>query len=200
MTFTGPRKKSIVLVCHFCSLRSGQLIILWPGIRYCRSPFRTSSCLIQLTLYFRWRGEWDGGRHVTPRSQASGGMPGGRRGLVAPQNTFLENIIRRSSSQRECPGTVVVSPPPPRPAPPRTNLWPLLCSRQQLPVGQRTDRGLPDRVLQRDVLQDERLQPRGGHAEIMQVTAILQPLPVTTHRIQNGPFTYSVSRTINRGF
>ncbi|XP_072158548.1 potassium voltage-gated channel protein eag isoform X4 [Bemisia tabaci] len=27
-------------------------------------------------------------------------MPGGRRGLVAPQNTFLENIIRRSSSQR----------------------------------------------------------------------------------------------------
>ncbi|XP_034238294.1 potassium voltage-gated channel protein eag [Thrips palmi] len=26
-------------------------------------------------------------------------MPGGRRGLVAPQNTFLENIIRRSTSQ-----------------------------------------------------------------------------------------------------
>ncbi|XP_076244136.1 potassium voltage-gated channel protein ether a go-go isoform X1 [Calliopsis andreniformis] len=26
-------------------------------------------------------------------------MPGGRRGLVAPQNTFLENIIRRNSSQ-----------------------------------------------------------------------------------------------------
>lgn len=26
-------------------------------------------------------------------------MPGGKRGLVAPQNTFLENIIRRSSSQ-----------------------------------------------------------------------------------------------------
>ncbi|XP_064555093.1 potassium voltage-gated channel protein eag isoform X1 [Drosophila montana] len=26
-------------------------------------------------------------------------MPGGRRGLVAPQNTFLENIIRRSNSQ-----------------------------------------------------------------------------------------------------
>lgn len=29
-------------------------------------------------------------------------MPGGRRGLVAPQNTFLENIIRRSNSQRKC--------------------------------------------------------------------------------------------------
>lgn len=28
-------------------------------------------------------------------------MPGGRRGLVAPQNTFLENIIRRSSQQPE---------------------------------------------------------------------------------------------------
>lgn len=28
-------------------------------------------------------------------------MAGGRRGLVAPQNTFLENIIRRSNSQRE---------------------------------------------------------------------------------------------------
>lgn len=28
-------------------------------------------------------------------------MPGGRRGLVAPQNTFLENIIRRSNSQRK---------------------------------------------------------------------------------------------------
>ena len=25
-------------------------------------------------------------------------MPGGRRGLVAPQNTFLENIIRRYNS------------------------------------------------------------------------------------------------------
>lgn len=31
-------------------------------------------------------------------------MPGGRRGLVAPQNTFLENIIRRSNSQRKCEG------------------------------------------------------------------------------------------------
>jgi len=28
-------------------------------------------------------------------------MAGGRRGLVAPQNTFLENIIRRSSQTRE---------------------------------------------------------------------------------------------------
>ena len=28
-------------------------------------------------------------------------MAGGRRGLVAPQNTFLENIIRRSSQQRK---------------------------------------------------------------------------------------------------
>ncbi|XP_031626664.1 potassium voltage-gated channel protein eag isoform X3 [Contarinia nasturtii] len=28
-------------------------------------------------------------------------MPGGRRGLVAPQNTFLENIIRRSNSQQD---------------------------------------------------------------------------------------------------
>ena len=28
-------------------------------------------------------------------------MPGGRRGLVAPQNTFLENIIRRSNQQRK---------------------------------------------------------------------------------------------------
>lgn len=30
-------------------------------------------------------------------------MPGGRRGLVAPQNTFLENIIRRSSSRKYLP-------------------------------------------------------------------------------------------------
>ena len=28
-------------------------------------------------------------------------MPGARRGLVAPQNTFLENIIRRFSGQRK---------------------------------------------------------------------------------------------------
>lgn len=28
-------------------------------------------------------------------------MPGGRRGLVAPQNTFLENIIRRYNSLRK---------------------------------------------------------------------------------------------------
>ena len=28
-------------------------------------------------------------------------MPGTRRGLVAPQNTFLENIIRRSNGQRK---------------------------------------------------------------------------------------------------
>lgn len=26
-------------------------------------------------------------------------MPGGKRGLVAPQNTFLENIVRRSSGR-----------------------------------------------------------------------------------------------------
>ncbi|CDQ56159.1 unnamed protein product [Oncorhynchus mykiss] len=29
-------------------------------------------------------------------------MPGGKRGLVAPQNTFLENIVRRSSG-KQCP-------------------------------------------------------------------------------------------------
>ncbi|GFT42899.1 potassium voltage-gated channel protein eag [Nephila pilipes] len=29
-------------------------------------------------------------------------MPGGRRGLVAPQNTFLENIIRRYNSLSDC--------------------------------------------------------------------------------------------------
>ncbi|KAH9518229.1 Potassium voltage-gated channel sub H member 5 [Dermatophagoides farinae] len=29
-------------------------------------------------------------------------MPGGRRGLVAPQNTFLENIIRRYNSLPDC--------------------------------------------------------------------------------------------------
>jgi hypothetical protein len=28
-------------------------------------------------------------------------MPAGRRGLVAPQNTFLDSIIRRSSQQRK---------------------------------------------------------------------------------------------------
>ncbi|KAF9414901.1 hypothetical protein HW555_007292, partial [Spodoptera exigua] len=44
-------------------------------------------------------------------------MPGGRRGLVAPQNTFLENIIRRSSSQRECqPQLKCYLPPSPQPA------------------------------------------------------------------------------------
>ncbi|XP_054721670.1 potassium voltage-gated channel protein eag-like [Uloborus diversus] len=29
-------------------------------------------------------------------------MPGGRRGLVAPQNTFLENIIRRYNALPDC--------------------------------------------------------------------------------------------------
>ena len=38
---------------------------------------------------------------VQDHSSEEESMPGGRRGLVAPQNTFLENIIRRSSSQRE---------------------------------------------------------------------------------------------------
>jgi hypothetical protein len=28
-------------------------------------------------------------------------MPGTRRGLVAPQNTFLENIIRRCNGSRK---------------------------------------------------------------------------------------------------
>lgn len=44
-------------------------------------------------------------------------------------------------------------------------------SRQQFPAGERADRGLPHRVLQRDLLQDERLQPRRGHAEVLQVSA-----------------------------
>lgn len=46
---------------------------------------------------------------------------------------------------------------------------PLPCSRQQLPAGERADRGLPHRVLQRDLLQDERLQSRRGDAEVVQV-------------------------------
>lgn len=28
-------------------------------------------------------------------------MPGGRRGMVVPQNTFLENIVRRSNGLRK---------------------------------------------------------------------------------------------------
>lgn len=41
-------------------------------------------------------------------------MPGGKRGLVAPQNTFLENIVRRSSGEsvrrsRACFGGGLVS-------------------------------------------------------------------------------------------
>ncbi|KAI8432500.1 hypothetical protein MSG28_004881 [Choristoneura fumiferana] len=44
-------------------------------------------------------------------------MPGGRRGLVAPQNTFLENIIRRSSSQRQYPRPACPPPPTPHTAP-----------------------------------------------------------------------------------
>lgn len=35
-------------------------------------------------------------------------MPGARRGLVAPQNTFLENIIRRSNGQRKCLNLILV--------------------------------------------------------------------------------------------
>ncbi|KAH0554333.1 hypothetical protein KQX54_009537 [Cotesia glomerata] len=41
------------------------------------------------------------GEESQKRLKKSERMPGGRRGLVAPQNTFLENIIRRSSSQRK---------------------------------------------------------------------------------------------------
>lgn len=42
-------------------------------------------------------------------------MPGGKRGLVAPQNTFLENIVRRSSGEsvrrsKACYGGGLVSP------------------------------------------------------------------------------------------
>ena len=36
-------------------------------------------------------------------------MPGGRRGLVAPQNTFLENIIRRCNNQREYENNILLS-------------------------------------------------------------------------------------------
>lgn len=35
----------------------------------------------------------------TPAPSARSRMPGGKRGLVAPQNTFLENIVRRSSGE-----------------------------------------------------------------------------------------------------
>ena len=35
-------------------------------------------------------------------------MPGGRRGLVAPQNTFLENIIRRCSQQRKSTHSMII--------------------------------------------------------------------------------------------
>lgn len=41
-------------------------------------------------------------RREAPRPPAAGRMTmaGGRRGLVAPQNTFLENIVRRSNGKR----------------------------------------------------------------------------------------------------
>lgn len=56
-------------------------------------------------------------------------------------------------------------------------------SRQQLPVGECANRGLPHRVLQRDFLQDERLQPRRGHAEVMQVRQTYPIIKPRTHKM-----------------
>ncbi len=44
----------------------------------------------------------------------------------------------------------------------------LFLSGHQLPACERSDRGLPNRLLQRVLLQDLGLQPRGGHAEVVQ--------------------------------
>lgn len=86
-------------------------------------------------------------------------MPGGRRGLVAPQNTFLENIIRRYNSIPDSSfllaNAQIVDYPIVSPA--------LLPSSRPLilpPVS-----GL----LFRDLLQDLRLQPCRSHAEELQV-------------------------------
>lgn len=40
-----------------------------------------------------------GGKRLCLALQEDGRMAGGRRGLVAPQNTFLENIVRRSNGR-----------------------------------------------------------------------------------------------------
>ena len=42
------------------------------------------------------------------------------------------------------------------------------CSGYEFPVGQRPDRGLPHRLLQRELLQDVGLQPRRSHAKVLQ--------------------------------
>lgn len=49
-----------------------------------------------------WRAAADRGVKIhLQTTEWSGRMAGGRRGLVAPQNTFLENIVRRSNGKDE---------------------------------------------------------------------------------------------------
>lgn len=60
-------------------------------------------------------------------------MPGGKRGLVAPQNTFLENIVRRSSGKK----SYSQNTPPPASCPPTPPIH-LISSLSQGGKGIRT--------------------------------------------------------------
>lgn len=61
----------------------------------------------------------------SPRAAARMTMAGGRRGLVAPQNTFLENIVRRSNGKRctRGPGTPLLTAPLAQAASRRSAPW-----------------------------------------------------------------------------
>lgn len=48
-----------------------------------------------------WRAAAGRGAIYLRTPDCGGRMAGGRRGLVAPQNTFLENIVRRSNGKNE---------------------------------------------------------------------------------------------------
>lgn len=67
------------------------------------------------------------------------------------------------------------------------NLRICICSRQQFPSGERTDSRLPHSVLQRVVLQDFRLQPRRGDAEVVQVRLHVRRADGQGDHQQGGP-------------
>lgn len=85
-----------------CSTREGDVLLCHSALRAAKAQ-GYNELLHPSDWYPPTRPTSESQTHSRPRPRPPTlpirRMPGGKRGLVAPQNTFLENIVRRSSGK-----------------------------------------------------------------------------------------------------
>ena len=103
-TFFEEKNKIVCVIRNLRGKKKLELEISW------RNKSVKTFCVVVVVVLLRWHliltdvtGDNKKSTNISKINSIKVVMPGGRRGLVAPQNTFLENIIRRCSQQRKSP-------------------------------------------------------------------------------------------------